>query len=125
MLRRLCHDEDVAISEVGKVVFTKSHDELQQLYDLAGRAKANGVNAELVDEGELRKLEPLAKTTEAALWSPRTAVADPMEGTRAIGRVYCRLGGELKHNSHVEKIVVDGQSGRLNKCLLFLGNLKF
>ena len=108
MLRRLCHDEDVAINEVGKVVVTKSPDELQRLYDLADRAKANGVSVELVDEGELRKLEPLAKTTEAALWSPRTAVADPIEVTRAIGRVYGRLGGELKLNSHVEKIVVGG-----------------
>jgi len=67
MLRRLCHDEDTAIHEVGKVVVTDSPDELQRLYDFAGEAKANGVNVELVDEEELCKLEPLAKTTEAAL----------------------------------------------------------
>ena len=38
----------------------------------------------MVDEADLRALEPLARTHERALWSPSTAVADPIAVVEAL-----------------------------------------
>ncbi len=108
MLRQLCSDEDIRIREVGKVVVTTKDDELPRLHNLAERALANGVDVHLVDEVELKKLEPFARTMEAAIWSPRTAVANPSDVTGAVAKVFLRLGGELKLNSKVGRITDRG-----------------
>jgi L-2-hydroxyglutarate oxidase LhgO len=108
MLRQLCSDEGVRLNEVGKVVVTTNDDELPRLHNLAERAMANGVDVKLIDEIELKRLEPFAQTVEAAIWSPRTAVANPSEVTEAVARVFLRLGGELKLNCEVERITDRG-----------------
>jgi L-2-hydroxyglutarate oxidase LhgO len=107
-LRQLCSDEEVRINEVGKVVVTTKHDEIPRLHNLAERAMANGVDVRMISEMELKKLEPCARTVEAAIWSPRTAVANPSEVTEAVSRVFIRLGGELKLNSKVGTITDRG-----------------
>ena len=108
MLRQLCSDEEIRINEVGKVVVTTKDDEIPRLHNLAERAVANGVDVRLIDEIELKRLEPYARTVEAAIWSPRTAVANPSEVTEAVARVFTRLGGELKLNSKVRSITDRG-----------------
>ena len=96
LLRKMCSDEDVQLRECGKVVIARNDLELSQLDELHRRAVANGVNVTMVDPGELSQLEPLARTYQAALWSPTTAVADPAEVTEMMARVFVRLGGSVR-----------------------------
>jgi len=77
MLKEFCAERGVTVRPTGKVVVTKSEDELPALLELHARGQANGVDIELIDESQLAELEPLARTQGHALWSPNTAVADP------------------------------------------------
>ena len=96
MLRAFCGEEGVVVRETGKVVVTTSEAELAALDVLAARAAANGVHVELVDEHGLAELEPLARTVGRALWSPTTAVADPVAVVRALAGRVERRGGQVR-----------------------------
>jgi L-2-hydroxyglutarate oxidase LhgO len=104
MLRRLCHDEEIAVRSCGKVVVTRNGDDVTRLHELHSRAMANGVEVRLIDSAELRSIEPHARTHELALWSPNTGVANPVEVTLAIGRVFVRLGGQLQRAASVMRL---------------------
>ena len=96
LLRAFCAERDVPIRETGKVVVTTSAEQLPQLDDLYARGQANGVPLEMVDEAGLRDLEPLARTHERALWSPSTAVADPVAVVEALAARVRERGGEVR-----------------------------
>ena len=96
MLRAFCAEQGVPVRETGKVVVTTSADQLASLDDLYGRGQANGVPLEMVDEVGLREIEPLARTHERALWSPSTAVADPVAVVEALAARVRERGGEVR-----------------------------
>lgn len=104
MLKSLCHDEGIPVRTCGKVVVTKSAEEVPQLEELHRRAIANGVDVRLIDTSELARYEPLADTHEVALWSPNTAVASPSAVTDAVAKVFERLGGILETSREVSRI---------------------
>lgn len=108
MLKKLCHDESIPIRECGKVVVTRSSDEIPRLEELHRRALANGVKVELVDSKHLQRLEPFAQTCSVALWSPNTAVANPSVVTEAMARVFMKMGGVVKMSAGVQ--LLDGSS---------------
>ncbi|MEO0278039.1 MAG: L-2-hydroxyglutarate oxidase [candidate division WOR-3 bacterium] len=74
-----CERHGLKINKCGKVIVAKSEEDLEILHELKRRGDANGVVLEVVDEKELREIEPNAKTYKEALWSPNTAVVDPKE----------------------------------------------
>jgi L-2-hydroxyglutarate oxidase LhgO len=96
MLRAFCEERGVPVREVGKVVVTTSPEQVPQLDELYARGQANGVPLEMVDEAGLRQLEPLARTYERALWSPSTAVADPVSVVEALAARVRERGGEVR-----------------------------
>ena len=101
MLRAFCAERGVPVRETGKVVVTQSPDELPALHELLRRGQANGVPLELIDEAQLRELEPLARTSTSALWSPSTAVADPRAVVEAIAARVRERGGRVALSSPV------------------------
>ena len=96
LLRAFCAERSVPVRETGKVVVTTSAEQLPQLDDLYARGQANGVPLEIVDEAGLRELEPLARTQERALWSPSTAVADPVAVVEALAARVRERGGKVR-----------------------------
>lgn len=94
-LRAFCAERGVAVRETGKVVVTQDESQLESLHQLFERGKLNGVELELVDEHQLRELEPLARTVHQALWSPNTAVADPVAVVEALASRVLERGGEI------------------------------
>ena len=96
LLRAFCAEHDVPLRETGKVVVTTTPEQLPQLDDLYARGQANGVPLEMVDEAGLRDLEPLARTHERALWSPSTAVADPVAVVEALAERVRERGGDVR-----------------------------
>ncbi len=89
------------VRDTGKVVVATSEEELPALEELARRGDANGVNVELIDEAGLADLEPLARTVGRALWSPTTAVADPVAVVEALADRVRRRGGRIVLSSEV------------------------
>jgi hypothetical protein len=96
LLREFCLEEDVRVKETGKVVVAQNSSEVATLRELHRRGNENGVVTELVTPDQLVDIEPLAKTSDLALWSPNTAVANPLEVTQALANKVLREGSELK-----------------------------
>jgi len=96
LLRDFCSEEEIRIKETGKVVVAQNSSEVMALQELHRRGNANGVVTELVTPEHLAELEPVAKTSELALWSPNTAVANPLEVTQALANKVVREGTTLK-----------------------------
>ncbi len=76
LMREYCKEKGIPVLESGKVIVTRREEELETLYELYRRARANGTEVRLVDSKELREIEPYARTVEKALHSPLTAVVD-------------------------------------------------
>lgn len=76
-LKTYCKEHNIPICENGKLVVVKDESELPTLYELEKRGKLNGVDTTLITAREAAKIEPKARTYEAALYSPSTATVDP------------------------------------------------
>lgn len=76
-MKAYCRSRGLALNECGKVVVACGEGELPALYELERRGRANGVDVRLISEGELAAIEPNAKTTKHALYSPTTATVEP------------------------------------------------
>jgi L-2-hydroxyglutarate oxidase LhgO len=101
LLKEFCSERNVPVRETGKVVVTTSGDQLPALEQLFQRGQANGVKLEQIDEAQLFELEPLARTHERALWSPTTAVADPVKVVQALAQRVVERGGVLRLGASV------------------------
>lgn len=96
LLRDFCSAEKIRVNETGKVVVAQNSSEVAALQELHRRGNLNGVVTELVTPEHLTELEPLARTSELALWSPNTAAANPLEVTQILANKVVREGTTLK-----------------------------
>ena len=94
-LRDYCAENAIAVNNCGKLVVTRSHDEVEELRRLYERGIANGVHVEMVDDRETRVIEPRARTVEAAIFSPDTAVVDPSSVMSSLASDCARTGVEV------------------------------
>lgn len=76
-MKAYCRERGLPLNECGKVVVACDETELDSLYELERRGKANGVDVRLISPEELRDIEPNARTFRKALHSPSTATVDP------------------------------------------------
>jgi (S)-2-hydroxyglutarate dehydrogenase len=104
LMRAYCKEKGLPLLENGKVIVTRSAEELPVLDGLYRRALANGAKVDMIDEVQLAEIEPNARTVERALFSHYTAVVDPKAVLKSLkedlersGRVKihfnCRLTG--------------------------------
>jgi len=76
LLRTYCAEHGLPYHAVGKVIIARRDDELPRLFDLADRARANGIRGtRLIGAAELRGREPHVQGLSALL-VPETAVVD-------------------------------------------------
>jgi len=76
-LREYCKAKGLPLNECGKLVVARNEADLPQMDELLRRGAANGVLLESISEEDARKIEPRVKTFQRAIFSPRTATADP------------------------------------------------
>lgn len=76
-MKEYCRERGLPLNECGKVVVACDESELEPLYELERRGRANGVDVRLISPEELRDIEPNARTFRKALYSPTTATVDP------------------------------------------------
>ncbi len=100
-LRKLAKKYSIPIRETGKIVVTRNSGELGRLNTLYERGVANGVDLEILDAANLVKFEPLAVTHEKFLWSPTTAVSDPVAIVIAMYQEFISLGGLVEFNKRI------------------------
>ena len=101
-IREMCKKYDIPLKEVGKVVVTTSLEDELRLEKLFERGLENGVPLELLESKDLANFEPLARTRDRFIWSPTTAVSDPMHLINCLANEVVRLGGRLKFHQKIE-----------------------
>lgn len=92
LMKEFCRIKGIPVLETGKVIVTKNLEELKILEELYVRAKRNGAVVKLIDEKELKEVEPYAKTVERALYSPLTAVVDSKRVLKEIEKELIKSG---------------------------------
>lgn len=74
----------LAINRCHKVVVASDLNEIEGVQELQRRGERNGVDVRVIDEQELAEIDPNAKTTGIALYSPTTATVDPGQVCHAL-----------------------------------------
>lgn len=77
LMKEFCREKGIAVNECGKLVVAKNAADLAGLEELKRRGDLNGVDLRWVNDAEVAKLEPNARTVDRALYSPTTASVDP------------------------------------------------
>lgn len=83
-LTEYCLENNLRINRCGKLVIAQNESELETLYELEKRGKANKVDVRLINQEEAKEIDPNAKTFKKALYSPTTSTVDPIELCRFI-----------------------------------------
>ncbi len=86
-----------------KVVVATNEAEWHGVHELKRRGDANGVDVHIVNEHELAKIDPNAKTYKEALFSPTTATVDPVEICQHLAGRLREQGVEILLNHPYEK----------------------
>lgn len=100
-LRKLANKFNIPVREVGKVVVARNSEENERLETLFSRGITNGVELEIFDAAHLNRYEPLAVTHERFLWSPKTAISDPLAIIDALRKEFESLGGSISFEAKV------------------------
>jgi L-2-hydroxyglutarate oxidase LhgO len=103
LMKEFCLENGIFINECKKVVVATDESELESLYELERRGKLNGVDVRIIDEDELHKIEPNAKTHKKALYSPTTASVDPNEVCQKFKEILLSKKVDIYFNSKYVK----------------------
>jgi len=70
-----CNQNGIKYELCGKVILATSEDEIPQLESLAARGKENGLAIQILNEDEIKDIEPHAAGIKA-VWVPQTGIVD-------------------------------------------------
>ena len=96
LLREYCALHGVPVKNTGKLVLATNENEVSSLRELLRRGEANGVRLEHVPHERIAEIEPRAGHALEAIWSPNTAVSDPIAVVRAMAEDFQRMGGQIE-----------------------------
>ncbi len=119
-MKEYCREKKIPVFETGKVIVTKNEEEIPALKELQQSALKNGTKADLIGEKELKTIEPYARTYQLALFSPLTAVVDPLKIMESLENDLI-LTGKVRVLKGVEFKALKGNSEILTNA----GNIRF
>jgi L-2-hydroxyglutarate oxidase LhgO len=98
-MKEFCRRYGLQINECGKVVVARDGGDLATLDELKARGDRNGVPLRMIDEAELREIDPNIMTFDKALYSPTTASVDPTAFCLRLKSVLLEQGVEMRFNT--------------------------
>ncbi|OGX05676.1 MAG: FAD-dependent oxidoreductase [Omnitrophica WOR_2 bacterium GWA2_47_8] len=98
-MKEYCRRKNLPVNECGKLVVAQNEEELQKLYELERRGKANGSRVSLIADAEAEKIEPNVRTYQKALYSPETASVDPKQICHALKEDLKNLDVDFSFNA--------------------------
>jgi L-2-hydroxyglutarate oxidase len=98
-----CRERGIPVEVTGKLIVATAERELARLHDLAARAKANGVPAQLLTPAEAKEHEPEVSCV-AALHVATTGITDYPAVCGALLDSITERGGEVRLGSRVTAI---------------------
>ncbi len=103
LMKEFCYSHNILVNETGKLVVAKSENEIETLFELEKRSKANNAGAYIISEKEAYEIDPNAKTCQYALYSPNTASVDPREVCKVLRTELEKKGVRFIFNTPYEK----------------------
>lgn len=79
LMKEYCRERGLTLKETGKVIVPDTDEKEEALDELKQRADSSGARSYLISTKELLDIEPHAAPRERALYSPDTAVVDPVQ----------------------------------------------
>jgi L-2-hydroxyglutarate oxidase len=101
--KEFCTAHGIPFITCGKTLVATNALELERMEALVGRARENGIEADRLDEAELRRREPNI-TGLGALFVPATAIVDYREVCAAMARALQANGAEIVLGAQVTAI---------------------
>jgi len=102
-MKSFCKQNNIFVNETKKIVVVENEEELEGLYELQKRAEINGVDTRIINEDEVKKIDPNIKTYKKALYSPTTASVNPKEVCFVLLELLQEKGVEFYFNTSFEK----------------------
>ena len=93
--------EGIAHKQCGKVILATSEEQLPTIEKLLKNARDNNIQAELIDQQQLREIEPYAALGPAAIYCPTTAVIDSVSVVNRLHNNLQSQGVEFFFNCQV------------------------
>jgi L-2-hydroxyglutarate oxidase LhgO len=97
-------EHNIPARKDGKVVVASSEHNAKGLTKLMDNARENGISAELLDEAQIKEIEPHAFAKFGGIYCKDTAVIDSNEVLAKLQAEIIRLGGEFKFSHAIKAI---------------------
>jgi L-2-hydroxyglutarate oxidase len=102
-LRQYCRERSIPMIEGGILIVARAESEIDTLRELERRAAANGVEARIVDEAEIREIEPAAAGIQA-LHAPEGASFDSKAYVTALLADAAAAGATVRYGVRVRSL---------------------
>jgi L-2-hydroxyglutarate oxidase LhgO len=125
-LTAFCEEHGLPISRMGKVIVPTRPEQDPQIDLLHARSMHNGAEVRIIDRQQLKEIEPeSASATDRALYSPETAVIEPLLVLKKLNQLLQSEGVSFHYATRLEKALPDQNcfitqtSDRINYRTLF------
>lgn len=95
LLTEYCDSNRIPVNKCGKLVVAKDPSEHVYLDELLKRGRTNDIPLEDITEDEAVSIEPMAKTSQRAIFSPTTSSVDPHKVMQSMVRDAVNKGVEV------------------------------
>jgi L-2-hydroxyglutarate oxidase LhgO len=96
-------EHDIKCVRSGKIIIATSKNDLPTIDKLLKNSINNKINAQRLNEKEIKEIEPYAKPYKYGIYSPDTAVIDSVSLVKKLHMLLLDLGVQFKMNSTVLK----------------------
>lgn len=104
-----CKERGIVYKLCGKVIVAHEEDQISELEALADRGRTNGLATRVIDQAELKEIEPYAKGL-AAVWVPETGIVDFSAVAKALVKELNEMGIAIKFGYQVHSLSVRSNS---------------
>lgn len=108
LLVEFCQEHGIQYDICGKVIVATESEELPVLENIYQRGLANGLNVSKISAEEVREIEPHVNCL-AGIKVPSAGIVDYKQVCQKYAELVEKLGGELRLNTKVERIVANNQ----------------
>jgi len=98
-MQEFADEYGIDCNKSGKVIIATSENDLAAIDKLLQNAKDNGINAEKLNEREVKKIEPHASPYKAGIYSPDTAVINSNAVVQKLYKLLVEKNIKFKFNS--------------------------
>ena len=116
-------DYDIEYQKNGGMIVIEKNEEMDNYAEFVKKQRAAGLDVELLDIVEARKLQPaLSEKLAGSTYSSMDRHVDPLRVTFGLARAIKRRGGKIYTNTEVKDIVIEDR--RVKSVVTNRGNIK-